>query len=1520
MQRKNTKKALKVLVSLVIAFAMIGIPASVFVPTTAATDANEDGGPESAFPFGSDHDVNEPIAGDPYGSISVFSKNFDGTMDMTNWTIMAGYPTNPYGSPDTVTWENTSQTTWTDIFEYNYSEPNSMFLNASDSDSMVTASIDATGITGNLTLTFYSTIWQTGSVDVLIYDGAGTLIDTVTVTDRQSWNQFEVDLAGYEGTTFQLAFNVVGETETVFIDDVEVTGSNRPDYDIAVEGFTNLNCGGQMNTEPKELEVDVANWGSEDAGLVPFHFQVYHEQPLEVETYKLWDMEECVLNTWVKESYDEHPESTWYWTEKRANSPTHSFHTQPDNLPSYEAYSNDSLILEDWFHINETVDGEAVSSAYISLAHWCEGEFDGTNAVDYGTIYVINATGRYKVGGPIYDTDGEWETLYGEDGVDISQFIGQDIKIEFNWKSDATNNYEGWYVDDVNIDYSYTAPQPLVWDGYKLVDLPGETNKTVTSQLDWEPEEDGQYYIQVYVANNWTTSYEDYDMLNNEVNCSIWIGDICDAAVDDITAPADVELDHEVGYKEIPINVTVRNNGTLEKDIPVTVSAQHLLTEYIVNDDVESGVLDGWQFMWTGVGPSEDLWTVTEDQFFSPTHSWSMTETGTPLGHAKLWEGTNPFQQGGVKWESKIKWNLPPGAGVTPVFLAEAYYWDMSVGGAAREMPFTGSSGWTTFDADEFVRNNDLYWEIVPADSFADYCQVLYDLFAYQYETEEAWENLQIGFLIEAPSGLSAGEGFWFDNFQLYTEYAGATAWEETKSITLAPGESGYIEYTWNTTEYCDYLITGDVTLGCDQDPSNDEASTATRIHEWIYTDDAEDVEYEDNTCGDPAQWKIVEECSLCPDDNFWYNGDDVNYTNNRDDVLANAEAINMTGYTEAYLNFSTYYYIEEDWDYGYIEVSNDSGDTWFILDELTGNSSGTWQNLDYHLLPGVTTLFSNYTGFEFIMPASFFTENMHFRFRFYSDAVTTEKGWYINDVAFNGYNGTWNILFEDDMEDVEESLYKWDTHYKCYGNHWHEEDNFGTPYPGLDDTAYWNGDNRTWIGTGTATSFGRGRPNTFNDAWSWSGIAGYFWFGDGDGGFYDGGAPGSGSYTITLDGSSWTNAQLDLTYWQTNFAFGTPTMTATLDVWDGTTSISTPLPNTADGVNNTVTVDISAFDGSSSVNFAINATGAGFDWMGLTSMYINASSVVIPDHEYYNNVDEKAIFSFDLTQAYEAILHFDQNYSFANEEDIGWVEVWTGSDWQPILMNKGSSDWSHAQLDITKYIDHEDMTKVRYRFVSDASDRSYGWLVDNVSIDGKVDYTAPTASHTLDPATPDGNNGWYTSDVTFTLSGTDNTKVDHIEYRINGGSWLTYTGPVTIDDDGEFTIDYKAIDQVGNEGSVNSFSFMIDSTAPTGSLDFPQTGYIYLFGNELMPRILFKDKALIIGGLTATASASDSGSGMGYVTFETSADSSNVVTPYEYNLPFYFPFGSDTLTISATDLAGNTATGLGSVDYMKIL
>jgi hypothetical protein len=104
-----------------------------------------------------------------------------------------------------------------------------------------------------------------------------------------------------------------------------------------------------------------------------------------------------------------------------------------------------------------------------------------------------------------------------------------------------------------------------------------------------------------------------------------------------------------------------------------------------------------------------------------------------------------------------------------------------------------------------------------------------------------------------------------------------------------------------------------------------------------------------------------------------------------------------------------------------------------------------------------------------------------------------------------------------------------------------------------------------------------------------------------------------------------------------------------------------------------------------------------------------------------------------------------------------------------------------------------------------------------NLSFD---DETPPVTTHSLNPPDPDGENGWYVNDIEITLNATDNESgVDYIEYRINGGSWQTIPGDggtfVFGNDGCDVLIEYRGIDNVGNVESINDFTIDMDQTIP---------------------------------------------------------------------------------------------------------
>jgi hypothetical protein len=105
------------------------------------------------------------------------------------------------------------------------------------------------------------------------------------------------------------------------------------------------------------------------------------------------------------------------------------------------------------------------------------------------------------------------------------------------------------------------------------------------------------------------------------------------------------------------------------------------------------------------------------------------------------------------------------------------------------------------------------------------------------------------------------------------------------------------------------------------------------------------------------------------------------------------------------------------------------------------------------------------------------------------------------------------------------------------------------------------------------------------------------------------------------------------------------------------------------------------------------------------------------------------------------------------------------------------------------------------------------------------VDDTNAVSSHALNPATPDGDNHWYVSDVEVTLDAYDpevqgvSSGVKEMKYKIDGGTTQTITGNhgtfVVDKDKDNLPIEYWAIDNVGNEESHHTFTIDMDQTDP---------------------------------------------------------------------------------------------------------
>ncbi len=129
--------------------------------------------------------------------------------------------------------------------------------------------------------------------------------------------------------------------------------------------------------------------------------------------------------------------------------------------------------------------------------------------------------------------------------------------------------------------------------------------------------------------------------------------------------------------------------------------------------------------------------------------------------------------------------------------------------------------------------------------------------------------------------------------------------------------------------------------------------------------------------------------------EHMWYSmrGDDSNMTLTR--------AFDLSGLEQATLQFWTWYDIEEHWDYAYVEVSTDQGQTWTILPGTHTTEANPSGNSFGHGYTGVsgggewpqwvqeTVDLTPYTGQQVLV-----------RFEYITDDAINRPGWLIDDIS----------------------------------------------------------------------------------------------------------------------------------------------------------------------------------------------------------------------------------------------------------------------------------------------------------------------------------------------------------------------------------------------------------------------------------------------------------------------------------------------------------------------------------------
>ncbi len=166
-----------------------------------------------------------------------------------------------------------------------------------------------------------------------------------------------------------------------------------------------------------------------------------------------------------------------------------------------------------------------------------------------------------------------------------------------------------------------------------------------------------------------------------------------------------------------------------------------------------------------------------------------------------------------------------------------------------------------------------------------------------------------------------------------------------------------------------------------------------------------------------------------------------------------------------------------------------------------------------------------------------------------------------------------------------------------------------------------------------------------------------------------------------------------------------------------------------------------------------------------------------------------------------------------------------------------------------------------------------------------KIDSQTPVSAISLAGTT--GDNGWYTSPVTATLSAADATSgVSETRYRIDGGPWQTYSVPFVVSGDGTHLVEYLAVDNASLAEAARSASLKIDTTPPV---------------TTATPSARMGDGGFYTAPVAVVLTALDATSGVAYTEFSLDA---GAWQPYTGPI-LVAGDGSHTVAYRSTDAAG---------------
>ncbi|MBW4840474.1 MAG: hypothetical protein KZY74_13855, partial [Paenibacillaceae bacterium] len=169
-----------------------------------------------------------------------------------------------------------------------------------------------------------------------------------------------------------------------------------------------------------------------------------------------------------------------------------------------------------------------------------------------------------------------------------------------------------------------------------------------------------------------------------------------------------------------------------------------------------------------------------------------------------------------------------------------------------------------------------------------------------------------------------------------------------------------------------------------------------------------------------------------------------------------------------------------------------------------------------------------------------------------------------------------------------------------------------------------------------------------------------------------------------------------------------------------------------------------------------------------------------------------------------------------------------------------------------------------------------------------EADLTAPVTESNITGI--EGADVYNQTEVTVAFYAEDEggSGLDRTEYRVNGGEWTSYADPLVLSADGKYTIEYRSVDQAGNEEASKSLHINVDRQAP--EVTFSGDSQVLQVASNVPFSIAVHDA---VSGPKSAAYRLDDRSIAGVAEI----------------VPFSLAVGTHKLTVQATDAAGHTAT-----------